>query len=230
MELTKNQISKLVLFLKSWGIDDPYLLAEMTDHYGEKALEEMKKGKTLEEVINTWRTKSMFRTFKQIQSNYTKYAKTYWKNKRKEMLKSLLTFKNSLLIIVGCASLLFLLKIQYVGVILTYAAILLSTVTFAMVFYHITFSKKKARLFPQYIYGSLGTILFSSSYLMVMILHDSAFNFEPLSTMQSLLLVILITAVFISLFVLYKLWRYVSEISEHITREMLIQWQVPKFD
>ena len=69
-ELTAQQTSDLVHYLKSWGIDDPILLAEMTDHYSDKALEMMDNGKSLEEVLNSWRTKSMFRTLKEIELKY----------------------------------------------------------------------------------------------------------------------------------------------------------------
>ena len=69
-ELTTEETSELVHFLKSWGIDDPTLLAEMTDHYSDKALEKISEGKSLEEILNSWRTKSMFRTLRGIEIKY----------------------------------------------------------------------------------------------------------------------------------------------------------------
>src|SRR5690554_1048180 len=114
-ELTPEETSELVHFLKSWGIDDPVLLAEMTDHYSDKALERMSEGKSLEEVLDSWRTKAMFRTLRQIQKKYEDYSKKHWRRKHWLIFKELITPRNVLVFLLAFVAIYFTLRMKYIS-------------------------------------------------------------------------------------------------------------------
>jgi hypothetical protein len=108
-DLTPTQRYELIDFLKRWGIDHPELLAEMTDHYTEKALESMASGNTWEATLDYWKTKETFRTLRKIQHDYenvfpAKIRKQQWT-----------VAKSTLFSVKGCWLMLLLLLV-FVGV------------------------------------------------------------------------------------------------------------------
>lgn len=78
MELTKEQESKVIDFLKRWGIDSPELLVEMTDHYCEIATESMSRGISFEKTLDSWKTKKNYLNLRQVQSEYESAFRKQW--------------------------------------------------------------------------------------------------------------------------------------------------------
>jgi hypothetical protein len=76
--LTDVQVSKVIDFLKRWGIDSPELVFELTDHYCEKAKDQMKQGWSFEKVLDSWKTKKHFRELKSIQTEFESIVNKKW--------------------------------------------------------------------------------------------------------------------------------------------------------
>jgi len=129
-ELTPEQTSTLIDFLKRWGIDDPMLLAEMTDHYTEKALEEMETGKTWEFVLDSWKTKKTFQSLKTIEAQFKEHSKKEWKKRRWSIFKSLLAPNFIAFIAFGLIVTFYLIQIKYVSVIILGLVILKAILLF----------------------------------------------------------------------------------------------------
>ena len=225
-ELSDEQISELVHYLKSWGIDDPILLAEMTDHYSDKALDMMSKGKSLEEVLNSWRTKSMFRTLKQIDAKYKDYAKKDWRRKRWKLFKELITPRNVFIFLVGFITIFFVLKIKYVSSIFLGLVIIKAIAIVGYVFYLYNFKNLKRRLYNE---TTLGVLWFGNYLFMTEFIKKFEFPGPVANTTGSaIVLASLICIIFVSDIVFFQVWKYITQTTGHITREMLIEWEVPK--
>lgn len=88
--LDQIQEKELIDFLKRWGIDHPELLAEMADHYAEKALAEMASGKNWDQVLADWKTKETFRALRKIQKAYEDQYPELWRKTQWKIAKSVL--------------------------------------------------------------------------------------------------------------------------------------------
>jgi hypothetical protein len=76
--LSKQQESRVIDFLKRWGIDSPELLVEMADHYCMAAEEGMREGKAFEEVLNGWKTRKNYLELRKIQTEFEQVFKKRW--------------------------------------------------------------------------------------------------------------------------------------------------------
>jgi len=57
---------------------------ELTDHYCEKALDQMNNGKSFEQVLDSWKTKPHFLSLKKIQKEFEKNFKQQWLRHQKQ--------------------------------------------------------------------------------------------------------------------------------------------------
>lgn len=227
MELTDVQTNELIDFLKRWGLDDPMLIAEMTDHYAEKALEEMQSGKTWETVLRSWKTKKTFLTLKRIEAQYKVHSKKEWKKRRWEIFQSLINVKFIVLTAFGLIAVFQLLQIQYVSVIILWLVILKAIFLVVFFVYHYSFNKLKRNLYSSLKIG----MLWFPNYLFMGHFISKLFEWnEPVASSIG-------SAAFISGFIwitiicdmiLYKVWSDISKNSTDITREMLVEWEGPK--
>jgi|SRR5690554_3057767 len=225
-ELTTEETSELVHFLKSWGIDEPILLAEMTDHYSDKALEIISTGKSLEEVLNSWRTKSMYRTLRQIDAKYKEYAKKDWRRRHWRIFKELITPRNVFIFLLSFIAISFILKMKYLSGIFFGLVILKAVGIVGFVSYHYTFNKLKRRLYTPTAIGLLwfGNYLIISHFIRV-------FEFpEPVvsTNSQAIAMTTIICFIFVSDIVFFQVWKYITKTTNHITKEMLTEWEIPK--
>lgn len=226
-ELTTEQTSEVVHFLKSWGIDDPILLAEMTDHYSDKALDMISKGKSLEQVLNSWRTKSMFRTLREIDAKYKDYAKKDWRRKHWTIFKELITPRNIFIFLVGFIATYFILKMKYVSSVFLGLVILKAIAIVGFVFYQYNIKNLKRRLYNE---TTIGLLWFGNFYLIYFFVRQ-LFDFaEPVAatTAQAVIIASIICIIFVSDIVFFRVWNYISQTTGHITREMLTEWEIPK--
>ena len=226
-ELTPGQTSTLIDFLKRWGIDDPMLLAEMTDHYTEKALEEMETCKTWEFVLDSWKTKKTFRTLKTIQEQYKEHSKKEWKKRRWAIFKSLLAPNFIALIAFGLITTFYLIQIKYVSVIILGLVILKAILMVIFMIFHYTFNKLKRNLYTSTKIG----MLWFPNYLLSYNFFPLLFKWDTAVAADFGHAAFISIAIFITVIcdvMLYKVWEDISSNSTNITREMLIEWEGPK--
>ncbi|MEM9051452.1 MAG: hypothetical protein AAGC47_05300 [Bacteroidota bacterium] len=97
--LTDKQVSQIIDFLKRWGIDSPELVYELTDHYCEKALEQMTEGKSFQQVLDSWKTKPHFLSLKKIQKEFEENFKKQWVRSQKAASLKIFTSKQIFILI-----------------------------------------------------------------------------------------------------------------------------------
>jgi len=90
-ELTDMQVSQIIDFLKRWGIDSPELVYELTDHYCEKALDQINEGKSFEQALDSWKTKPHFLSLKKIQKQFEENFKKRWVHNQKAAFLKMFT-------------------------------------------------------------------------------------------------------------------------------------------
>lgn len=133
-DLTDEQVSLVIDFLKRWGIDSPELVFEMTDHYCEKAKEKMEQGLSFEEVLDSWKTKKHFRELKTLQSDFEVIVKKKWWKAHLQAIRKLFLSKQVFLF-AGVLGLMFLSYRFDWGQLFSVVALLAALLTwFAMVY------------------------------------------------------------------------------------------------
>lgn len=103
--LTDAQYETLVDFVHRWGLDHPALIAEMADHYGEKALDLMDRGYRWEAVLNSFKTKRTYHALRRMERNYRQLVKQAWKAESRNEMRAALNFRTVMpLLLVGVAA------------------------------------------------------------------------------------------------------------------------------
>ncbi len=227
MELTTEQTSTLIDFLKRWGLDDPMLIVEMTDHYTEKALEEMELGNSWEAILNSWKTKKTFLSLKRIEAQYKEHSKMEWKKRRWKIFTDLFKSKSIALIFGGLMATLVLMQIQYVSVIILWLVVIKAFVLVIFFICHFSFNKLKRNLYSSVKIGSLAL----PDYILMYHFFPLLLNWsQPVATNIpfAVFISVSIWVTIICDIVIYQVWTYISRNSINITTEMLVEWEGPK--
>ena len=93
--------------------------------------------------------------------------------------------------------------------------------------YHYTFNKLKRRLYTPTTIG----ILWFGNYLVFNSFTKELSNFpEPMAhnSAVALVMTLMIIAILVSDIVFFRVWKYITKTTGHITKEMLLEWETPK--
>jgi hypothetical protein len=142
-ELSKEQESLVIDFLKRWGIESPELLVEMTDHYCEMAMEKIEKGWSFEKILDSWKTKPNYLSLRKIQAEYSKNFKKQWFQEHVKAFKKLFFTGQIIWLLIGVLGILGIYHIG-LGEILSLLAVLYS-ITVTCLFSYLYYSEKYHR-------------------------------------------------------------------------------------
>jgi hypothetical protein len=219
-DLTPAQRYELIDFLKRWGIDHPELLAEMTDHYTEKALESMATGNTFDGALDSWKTKETFRTLRKIQHDHENVFPAKVRRQQWAVVKS--TFFNTrgsilmlllFVVLMGVASLPMGLIILHKALII-YACFSLG----AMLYVSLNKRKRKILSFRNFaFYYGYNTFLWQVAFGEYLDSTAWEWSIQPATVLD-------ISALWIGIVlsvVTYKLWQHTKTETAHLTDQML---------
>jgi hypothetical protein len=215
-QLSNVEYRQLAQFLKRWGIDHPELLAEMTDHYSEKALAEMSKGKSFNLVLDNWKTKETFRMLRKIQREYEDIYPERWKKTQWRVAKSII-FSQKILWFIG-------LLLVFVGI---------YTIPLTRLAFEYLFALKVATSFGIMLYFFIRKRYrriisfrnFGFYYIFYVTLLQLAFNVvwpdDPIKVSNNILVPILLgISVFVD-YIYFQLWQITIRETSHLSDEML---------
>lgn len=170
----------------------------------------------------------MFRTLKEIDAKYKDYAKKDWRRRHWTIFKELITPRNVFIFLVGFIAISFILQMKYVSGIFLGLFILKAIVIVGFMVYHYTFNKLKRRLFTP---TSIGLLWFGNYLFVYNVFLKGLFEFPgPVcnTTGSAIGIASIICMIFVSDIVFFRVWKYISQTTGHITREMLTEWEIPK--
>ncbi len=224
-ELTPYEYRKLAQFLKRWGIDHPELLAEMTDHYGEKALDEIEKGSTLDSVLESWKTKSTFLTLRKIQREYEDLYPKRWNKTQWAVAKSIIFSRNLLwlmaLLIVLCGLYLYPITRR----VFEYIMALKLAANFGIVLYFLI--RKRYRNIISFRNFSFYYIFYANLFQVVF---RMIWPSGPDLTNNNILVPLLLGISLFVDFIYFRLWKMTLEDTVHISAEMLEEHVPAKYN
>ncbi len=223
--LTNEQEYELVDFLKRWGIDHPELLAEMTDHYTEMALESMASGISWDRVLDSWKTKETFRGLRKIQKAYENQHPRIWCKIQWETGKEVL-FDNRTLLLLAGMPVLFWLDSKFdlqalwcILVLMKFAAAYGLVIYFKLnKRYRSIFTFKDFGVFSAF-YGAMVFVCFEHLFLLLN-------KFEGNAVPTEVSLIFLGFSTLVDLFG-YKLLKRTVHDTRHLTDQMLQEY-IPK--
>jgi hypothetical protein len=216
-ELSKEQESLIIDFLKRWGIDSPELVFELTDHYCEKAKDQIKQGWSFEKVLDSWKTKNQFHVLKKIQANFETTIKEQWKKNQIEAFKTI--FKSTqLLWLLGSFLLIVLATFAGVGLIVFVVCAAISALYF-IGFAYFYWIKKFQRIF-EFRDNLIGGLIYywCINYFIQSAETNGFLNSSSLLQWQTVLAMVVITLSFYQYNLYSKLWQKVKGLTEeHLT-------------
>ncbi len=225
--LSSEQEWELVDFLKRWGIDSPELLAEMADHYTEKALEEMAAGKTWERVIDSWKTKKTFSYLRTIESKFKPARKKQWRRLCLKSIKEVLLGKPVLIVVAAFLLCFILLQIDRFPTFIFALFLFKSLLSLGIYFWLHYFGRDYKEL---YAYGKLKAVFMIEVYPPYLLL---GLKTKFFSDTELEINFVLFTSVFFALtiavnMVACKIYKSIEESAESLSDQMLAPREKPQ--
>lgn len=219
-DLTPTQRYELIDFLKRWGIDHPELLAEMTDHYTEKALEAMASGNTFEGTLDSWKTKETFRSLRKIQHDYENVFPAKVRRQQWAVVKAiLLNARNIGLLAILLMALFALRELPFGSMVLTGMFLLLCAFFIGVLLYAFLFHRVRQiisfRNFGFYYIINVLFVQIASNQI-----DEAAFwnwNELPVNNIG----VIVVWAMIVLNVITFRLWQHAKTETAHLTDQML---------
>jgi len=219
MDLTKEQESMIISFLKRWGIESPDLLVEMTDHYCELAGESMNSGMTFEEALQSWKTKKNYLALRRIQSRFETSFKKQWLKAHLDALKAIFTTKQVFLL-VAFGALIHLLYRLELGAWVSGFFLIKAAVSILVILYFITARKKYNRVWEM----RRSMVFWFGHYFIIadFIASDGYTGEDPFTAHQLLIYLILIFDL-----TTFNLWSEIQKAYRGIIDEYFVEPQIP---
>jgi hypothetical protein len=227
IELTKEQESVVIDFIKRWGVDSPELVAELLDHYCELAIEEMANGRGFEEIVQSWKTKSTLKSLRKIQSSYSNGLNKQWQKDLWSAIKWTFTSK-PLFVLVPLYIAFFFLSRQ--GDTLYWLNMVVGIKAACSLFisvYFISINKRRNRLNG---FKRIGSLAMGNAIIAFNILAslDGYIGNPPLDTARAMVFAAVMLVTFVLDFAAYKLFTMKQRETAHITDEILEEFKLQK--